>query len=41
MCGSGGELEGLDLEEYMSRGDNDEYNDWVNGIKRKDQLSCA
>ena len=41
MCGSNGELEGLDLEEYLNRDDNDECKDWIDEIKGEDELVCV
>lgn len=41
MCGSDGELEGLELEEYLNCNDNNECEDWIYGIKGGDELKCA
>ena len=41
MCGSDGELERLDLEEYLNRDDNDECKDQINGINGEDELLCV
>ena len=41
MLGSKDELEGLDLEEYLNRGDNDACKDREDGVMREDELMYA